>query len=282
MRRRLRFIGAIVVFSAAIAGGLVVAIGASQSPAPLRIFLRGGPKTHGPATNGQHDGPTFLKEWKPLLESRGAKVDGALTFPTADQLDNTDVIVMFAANAGQIVGAERASFDKFLKRGGGIVALHDAVLAGNEHQWFKTVIGGAWENGVAKYFEGENTYFYVNTEHPIVKGASNYSITDEVYWDLHMMPGAQILQASMQPVRTPRGAPPPTEPQIGKLIPQMWVYETQLPGGQPYRAFVSLLGHHFTTFSSPHVRGVFMRAIAWAGKREVDALATPDEIAALK
>ena len=109
-----------------------------------------------------------------------------------------------------------------------------------------------------------------------MKGASNYTITDEVYWDLHMIPGAQILQASMQPVRTPRGAPPPTEPQIGKLIPQMWVYETQLPGGQPYRAFVSLLGHHFTTFSSPHVRGVFMRAIAWAGKRDVDSLATPD------
>jgi len=259
-----------------------IALVASQAqPAPLRLFLRSGPKTHGPATNGQHDGPTFLKEWLPLLQSRGAKVDGALAFPTAEQLDNTDVRVMFCANGGYIEGEQRASLEKFLKRGGGIVALHDSVLAREPH-WFKTIIGGAWENGVAKYFEGENTYYYVNTEHPIVKGASNYTITDEVYWDLHMMPNAQILQASMQPVRPARGAPPPAEPAIGKLIPQMWVYENQLAGGQPYRAYVSLLGHHFTTFSSPHARAIFLRAIAWAGKRDIDSLATPEEVAAIK
>ena len=70
---------------------------AVQKQAPLRIFLRGGPKTHGPADNGLHDGPTWLKEWKPLLESRGASVNGALRFPTADELKNTDVLVMFAA-----------------------------------------------------------------------------------------------------------------------------------------------------------------------------------------
>jgi type 1 glutamine amidotransferase len=249
--------------------------------APLRIYLRGGPKTHGPAGNGQHDGPTWVKEWQPLLASRGAKVDGSLQFPTPQQLDDTDVLVMFAANAGNIAGDQRASLEKFLKRGGGIVCLHDAVLAQEPH-WFKTIIGGAWENGVAKYFEGENTYYYVNTEHPITKGASNFTITDEVYWDLHMMPDAHILAASMQPVRPARGAEPPATPAIGKLIPQMWTYETQLPGGQPYRAVVSLLGHHFTTFSSPHVRAIFLRAIAWAGKRDADLLATPEEVAALR
>jgi len=270
--------------------GASVAASDSQTP-PLRVFLRGGPKTHGPADNGQHDGPTFVKEWKPLLESRGAKVDASLQFPTAAQLENTDVLVMFCANGGYIEGEQRAYFEKFLERGGGVVALHDAVLAREPH-WFKTIIGGAWENGVAKYFEGENTYYYVNTEHPITKGASNFTITDEVYWDLHMMPNAQILAASMQPVRPPRevrpagapagvpSAPPPAA--IGRLIPQMWVYENQLPGGQPYRAVVSLLGHHFTTFSSPHVRAIFLRAIAWAGHRDVDSLATADEVAALR
>lgn len=254
---------------------------AARQSAPLRIFLRGGPKTHGPAGDGHHDGPTFVKEWTPLLSGRGAKVDGALVFPTAEQLDNTDVLVMFCANGGYIEGEQRAYFEKFLTRGGGLVVLHDAVLAREPH-WFKTIVGGAWENGVAKYFEGENTYYYVNTEHPITKGASNFTITDEVYWDLHMMPNAQILQASMQPVRPARGAAPPPEPGIGRLIPQMWVYEHQLPGGQPYRAVVSLLGHNFSTFSSPHVRAIFLRAIAWAGTRDVDSLATPEEVAALR
>jgi len=273
---RLRSIALIGLMVPIVAGWV-----APEQAAPLRIFLRGGPKTHGPADNGLHDGPTWLKEWQPLLTSRGARVDGALTFPTAAQLENTDVLVMFAANAGNIAGEQRASLEKFLKRGGGIVCLHDAVLAQEPH-WFKTIIGGAWENGVAKYFEGENTYYYVNPEHPITRGASNFTITDEVYWDLHLVPDTQILASTMQPVRPARGAPPPAEPQIGKLIPQIWVYQNQLESGQPYRAFVSLLGHHFSSFASPHVRAIVLRGIAWAGKRDADSLATADEIAALK
>ena len=75
---------------------------------PLRIFLRVGKKTHGPAGNGQHDGPTFLKDWKPLLAERGAKVDGAIAFPTAEQLENTDVLVMFTEEGGTIAPDDRA------------------------------------------------------------------------------------------------------------------------------------------------------------------------------
>ena len=51
-----------------------------QQPA-LRIFLRSGPKTHGPATNGLHDGPTFLKEWQPLLEARAPRLPAPCAFP---------------------------------------------------------------------------------------------------------------------------------------------------------------------------------------------------------
>src|SRR5437667_6362949 len=85
---------------------------------PLRVFIRGGPKTHGP---GQHDHPRFLTEWKELLNQRGAQADGAMDFPTAQQLEKTDVLVMFAAEAGTINPEQRAALDHFLKRGGGIV-----------------------------------------------------------------------------------------------------------------------------------------------------------------
>jgi type 1 glutamine amidotransferase len=276
MTRRLA--GIVMVLAVAVLAGQLAA---REQAAPLRIFLRGGPKTHGPATNGQHDGPTWVKEWQPLLASRGATVAGALRFPTGAELDATDVLVMFAADAGAILGDDRANLERFLRRGGGIVCLHDCVVTPVEPQWFKTIVGGAWENRVAKYFEGENTYYYVNREHPITKGAANFTITDEVYWDLHMAPDARILAVSMQPPARGAAAAVPAAPESRNLIPQMWTYEGQLVGGQPYRAFVSLLGHHFSTFSSPHVRGIFLRAIAWAGRREVDALATPDEIAAL-
>src|SRR5262245_53127278 len=105
---------------------------------PLRIFLLGGPKTHGP---GEHDHPRFVEEWRPLLEQRGAKAEGALRFPTADELARTDVLVMYLAEGGSIHGEERARLEAYLARGGGIVVLHDAVC-GDDPQWFKTVVGG--------------------------------------------------------------------------------------------------------------------------------------------
>src|SRR5262249_46205590 len=110
---------------------------------PLRVFLRCGPKTHGP---GEHDGPSFLRDWKPLLNQRGAVSVGAIGFPTAEQLAQTDVMVMYAAEAGTIAAEDRANLDKFLKRGGGLVVMHDSVC-GKDPQWFKSVIGGAWEHG---------------------------------------------------------------------------------------------------------------------------------------
>ena len=60
---------------------------ASAADAPLRIFIRSGPKSHGP---GAHDYPRFLKEWVPLLNARGAQATGADAFPTAAQLAATD------------------------------------------------------------------------------------------------------------------------------------------------------------------------------------------------
>jgi type 1 glutamine amidotransferase len=155
------------------------------------------------------------------------------------------------------------------------------VVTSRDPQWFKTIVGGAWENGVARYFEGENTYYYVSPEHPIVKGAANFTIEDEVYWNLHMMPDVQVLASSMQPVR-PADGTPTADPASRTLIPQMWAYERQLQPGVPYRAFVSLLGHHFSTFSSPHVRGIFLRAIAWAGRRDVDTFLTEDDARGLR
>lgn len=58
---------------------------------PLRVFIRAGVKTHGP---NQHDHPRFLAEYTKVLADRGMKVDGALKFPTGEQLEKTDVVVV--------------------------------------------------------------------------------------------------------------------------------------------------------------------------------------------
>jgi len=69
---------------------------------PLRIFLRSGPKSHGP---GDHDHPAFLRDWVPLLKERGAQVNGGDIFPTAAQLAETDVLIIHRQVGGNFTPA---------------------------------------------------------------------------------------------------------------------------------------------------------------------------------
>jgi len=94
----------------------------------LRVFIRSGPKTHGP---GAHDHPRFLKEWVALLNARGASATGGDAFPTKAQLDETDVLVLHAPEAGNITDpADRTNLSEFLGRGGGLVV----IAAGGEEE----------------------------------------------------------------------------------------------------------------------------------------------------
>src|SRR3954467_1759633 len=241
--------------------------------APLRAFIRAGVKTHGP---NQHDHPRFLKEWKQLLGDRGMKADGAMTFPTADQLENTDVLIVFAADGMNITGQERVRFEKFLQRGGGLVVVHDGVVSADQHEWARKVQGGAWiwpKNApgktATKWYEGEVGLYFLDTDSPITKGISNFDWKDEIYYDLDMAPDVKVLATSFQSVFV--------------IAPQLWTYEKTWDGGsKPYRAFVSIPGHEFTSFNTPQYRTILLRGIAWAGRREnTDEFCKPQELASL-
>src|SRR5437762_10154869 len=150
----------------------------AQQDRPLRVFIRAGVKTHGP---NQHDHPRFLAGWKALLTARGARTDGSLEFPTAEQIQDTDVLVIYAQDGMKIVGEQRATFERFLRRGGGLVLIHDGVGSGDQHEWAKKVQGGAWRwdgDKRTKWLEGEVGLYFVDPKHPIVKGVSNFDWQD--------------------------------------------------------------------------------------------------------
>src|SRR5439155_6642326 len=100
---------------------LALLLASAVPAAPLRVFIRAGVKTHGP---NQHDHPRFLEDWKKLLTERGVNVDGALDFPSAAHLESTDVLVIYSQDGMKIIGEQRASLEKFLQRGGGLVVIH--------------------------------------------------------------------------------------------------------------------------------------------------------------
>jgi putative membrane-bound dehydrogenase-like protein len=261
---------------------------ASAAESPLRVFIRSGPKSHGP---GAHDYPRFLREWVPLLNERGAQATGAETFPTQAQLEQTDVLILHAQEAGNIPDAQdRANLEAFLKRGGGLLVIHAGAVS-RDPAWFKTIVGGSWRNGVTKWLEGPMHLYFTDRDNPVTKDCSNWAMEDEIYYDMELMPEARVLATAY----TPKAAGARNDAMQkraeeltggGKKVsiydqqPQMWMYERTVAGAaKPYRAFVSIPGHFYANFNRANYRAILLRAIAWAGQRaNVDQLCRPDEL----
>ncbi len=238
---------------------------------PLRVFIRSGEKTHGP---GAHDHPAFLRDWTKLLNERGAKATGGDAFPTKDQLEQTDVLVLHAEEAGNIEGAQRADLEAYLKRGGGVVAIHGGSVS-RDPDWYKTIVGGSWRFGKTKWLEGHMSLYFTDRENPITRDLSNFDLDDEIYYDMEVLPEVKVLAGAYTPKPKNEGhGDEAKRVNIYDIQPQMWTYET---GNR--RAFVCVPGHIYENFSHNSVRTLLLRGIAWAGKREnADEFCKPEEL----
>jgi type 1 glutamine amidotransferase len=239
-----------------------------SSMPPLRVYIHAGLKTH---AEGQHDYPQFLADWSKLLTNRGALVDGGLHFPSARELANVDVMIIYKGDAGYLSMEDRATLDNFLRRGGGIVSLHDA-LCGPDPEHFSTIVGGGKKHGEVNYtLEADVPYTIADPKHPIMQGMTDFTIKDEAFFNMTWSKSPEIhVLATAVMAKTPSAGT-----HAGEVVPQVWTYEKSLlPGAQPSRAFVWMQGHNYVNFAHPQVQPMLLRGIAWAGKYPVDALAT--------
>jgi type 1 glutamine amidotransferase len=243
---------------------------------PLRVFIYAGLKTH---AEGQHDYPQFLADWSKLLMNRNALVDGGLHFPSAEELASSDVVVIYKGDAGYMSMEDRANLDAYVRRGGGLVSIHDG-LCGPDPVDFSSIVGGAKKHGETNFtLEAEVPYTIVDNAHPIMQGMSDFKITDEAFFSMtwSKTPEIHVLATAVM-AATPSAV---GAGRAGEVVPQIWTYEKQIgpalagaPSGQSYRAFVWMQGHNYTNFSHPQVRPMLLRGIAWAGKRSADTLMT--------
>jgi type 1 glutamine amidotransferase len=240
---------------------------ATQGPPAMHVYIRSGLKTHGP---GQHDYPQFLADWSKILTERGAIVDGSLHAPTAAELTNTDVLVMYKGDAGYMTDEEKAALEGYLKRGGGIVTFHD-TLCGPDPDYFSTIVGGAKKHGEVNYtLEADVPYTVADPANPIMQGVQNFSIKDEAFFLMTFAKSPAIHVLATAKI----AATPSAKGHEGESVPQIWTYENTLSGGKPYRAFVWMQGHTYANFADPQVQPMLLRGISWAANKPVDALAT--------
>lgn len=255
------------LFLAIATAAVVVSLVAAQTPAPMRIYIRAGLKTHGP---GQHDYPQYLADWSKILTERGAIVDGSLHFPAPAEIASTDVMVMYKGDAGAMTPDETSTLEAYLKRGGGLVSFHD-TLCGPDPAYYSTIVGGAKKHGETNYtLEAEVPYTIVDKAHPIMQGMSDFAIKDEAFFLItwSKSPAIDVLATATI------AATPSAKGHEGEAVPQIWTYERTLDGGQPYRAFVWMQGHNYANFADPNIQPMLLRGIAWAGKRPIETLMT--------
>ncbi len=239
--------------------------GAPPAPTGPHIYIRAGLKSHGP---GQHDYPQFLADWSKLLTEHGAVIDGALHAPSAADLEHTDVVIIYKGDAGYLSNDEKAVLESYVKRGGGLVSLHDS-LCGPDPAYLATLLGGAKKHGEVNYTLGAPIpYTIVDTANPIMKSMSNITLFDEAFYNMTWAqdPKIHVLANAIIPGTPSAGT------HKGEVAPQIWTYEHSLAGGQSARAFVWMQGHENANFANYQIQQMLLRGIAWAGKKPVDSL----------
>ncbi len=236
-----------------------------QNPNGMRIYIWGGLKTH---SAGQHDYPQFLADWSKLLTERGAVVNGALHPPASADLEDTDVVVVYKGDAGYLSDGQKAALEAFVKRGGGLVSLHDS-LCGPDPAYLSKLVGGAKKHGEVNYtLEATVPYTVVDKTNPIMKDMSNLTLLDEAFFMLTWAKDPEIHVLATAEIAPTRSA----GEHKGESVPQIWTYEHTLPGGQPARAFVWMQGHNYSNFGNSQIQRTLLRGIAWAAKKPVDEL----------
>jgi type 1 glutamine amidotransferase len=183
-------------------------------------------------------------------------------------LDRYQVLIL--NNSNQLVTIfderHRKKIEQWYKDGGGIVALHAALVRQKDWPWLSE-LGGCDFNSDSEYLEAKVIVDPAAKDHPTVKGFGS-SFMYKADWTNHDetvtgKPGIQVLlrvdESTYEPVRDyfkTRGGKP-----MGKDHPVAWI--NTLNCG---RFFYTELGHDVRSLETPFGRQHIIEAIKWAAQ----------------
>ena len=188
----------------------------------------------------------------------------------ASILDRYDVLVL--NNSNELVKLldekTRKKVENWYKDGGGIVALHAALVRQTEWKWF-TELAGCDFNSDSDYLEARVMIDPKAKDHPAIKGHAD-SFLYKADWTNHDrsvtgQKGIQVLlrvdESTYEPVRDyfkTRGGKP-----MGKDHPIAWI--NTLNDG---RFFYTELGHDVRSLNTDFGKQHILEAIRWAARKK--------------
>jgi quercetin dioxygenase-like cupin family protein len=252
---------------------LVFICGVAWGVAPAKeIVLIGGPKIHGGI--GQHDSPNCVAVLKELLDASPdahdlrilAYPDGWPSEVSALEGASTIAFCFDGLDSHPLLNvAHRVQFEKLMKSGVGVVALHQASTVPADD---KTIDLERWLGG-ARYGMFDRTdepVLFTPAVHPIGNGVGEFLLPDEFYPTIRFLEDGK----KVTPILT------------GKLHPQFrddkpvvvdkaevrvvaWAFERDNSG----RAFSFTGLHYLAGLDNPALRKLLLNAIFWTAKIEV-------------
>ncbi|HKS57769.1 MAG TPA: ThuA domain-containing protein [Steroidobacteraceae bacterium] len=254
-------------------GALLIAAVVGAADAPRKIVLIGGPKSEAP---GRHDYANAVRVLDQLLHSSPDLQNVVVQshpsrWPDDAALDGASTVVWYFDGLDQhplLEPARRAHFDALMRKGVGLVVLHQASTVPTGERTFDLQ---PWLGGMRYGMFDRATEMAEITPaapaHPVSRGVGAFKYLDEFYPTLRWQ-----KSDALQPILRARLHVEFREGQdlvIGAPVTSTiaWVYE-RAGGG---RAFGFTGGHYLASLDQPAVRKLILNAIAWTAHVDVPA-----------
>lgn len=188
-----------------------------------------------------------------MCASEGFAVTASADEKVFDRVGDFDVVV-FAVTSGTVLDdRSRASFEAWVRAGGGVVGIHSAMATEYEWPFFMELIGAQFRTHPPDLLAADVTV--EDTAHPITAGLpARWNRTDEWY-SYHERPeelGLHILLALDESTVTL-----PAD-QIAGYHPLAWSHERF-----GARTFYTSMGHTPESYAEPAFVDMLARAITW-------------------
>jgi type 1 glutamine amidotransferase len=173
---------------------LACALAVSAAPSPVRVLV----------VTGGHDYPTSFYS---VFEQDGLAWDHAVSNEEAFRRDlrgRYDALVLYDMSAA-LSPSGMAHFRQFVESGGGVVALHHAIVSYPGWAWYRELIGGQYfqeaQGGTpaSSYLHDQDLDLRIVTPHPLTRGLTLTRIHDETYKGMWIAPGNTVLLATSHP-----------------------------------------------------------------------------------
>ncbi len=242
----------------------------SRSDSPrAKILLIGNKPDHPP---GAH---LYLPECKLLAkclrQSPGVEASVSDGWPAEESVwKGVDAIVLYSdPGADLLLGGDHAGqVEKLLDDGAGLVALHWATGVRSREETelgrrYLGRLGGLFCLAYCGVRVAPSRLEQVAPGHPILRGWSDFDLTDEFYLNLKFLPEAR----------------PVLKVRVGdKSQTVAWVYER--PGSNGGRSYGNTLGHFHQLFLREPFRRMIVNGILWTAHYEVPREGAPCVLAA--